>query len=106
MEVRAVLWVGFLILAGFAFWWGSQQLEKAAYFGDKKLERLPTAAGAGVQPWNRFFFRKIAPRTPGRWWKACCSRPSGGWNATCRRCRWWAKNGCERKGRTRLCSGW
>ena len=50
MEVRAVLWVGFLILAGFAFWWGSQQLEKAAYFGDKKLERLPTAAGAGVQP--------------------------------------------------------
>lgn len=50
MEVRAVLWVGFLILAGLAVWWGSQQLEKTAYFGDKKLERLPTAAGAGVQP--------------------------------------------------------
>ena len=50
MEIRAVLWVGFLILAGFAFWWGSQQLEKAAYFGDKKLERLPTAAGKESQP--------------------------------------------------------
>lgn len=50
MEVRAVLLVGFLILAGFAVWWGSQHLEKTAYLGDKKLERLPTAAGAGVQP--------------------------------------------------------
>ena len=50
MEVRAVLWVGFLILAGFAFWWGSQQLEKSVYFGGQKLEQIRTAAGKKTQP--------------------------------------------------------
>lgn len=50
MEVRAVLLVGLLILAGFAIWWGSQQLEKNAYCGDKKPEQIPTAAGKETQP--------------------------------------------------------
>ena len=50
MEVRAVLLVGFLILAGFAVWWGSQQLDKNVYLGGKQLERIPSAAGQETQP--------------------------------------------------------
>lgn len=50
MEVRAVLLVGFLIVAGFVIWWGSQQLEKSVYLGGQKLEQLPTAAGKEASP--------------------------------------------------------
>jgi hypothetical protein len=50
MEVRAVLLAGLLILAGFAIWWGSQQLEKSVYLGGQKLEQIPTAAGKEAQP--------------------------------------------------------
>jgi hypothetical protein len=50
MEVRAILLVGFLILVGFAAWWGSQQLEKTAYHVDTKQEQIPTAAGKESKP--------------------------------------------------------
>ena len=50
MEIRAILLVVLVILAGFVLWWGVHQEEKRSYLGGGKLERIPTAAGQPTQP--------------------------------------------------------
>lgn len=50
MEIRAIFFLGWLILAGFAVWWGMQQLEKREYLGADWMERLPTAPGPKASP--------------------------------------------------------
>jgi len=50
MEVRALLLIGIMILAGFGMWWGFQQMEKHAYLDAAKPDRISTAAGGSERP--------------------------------------------------------
>ncbi|NBR45939.1 MAG: hypothetical protein EBT68_02285 [Verrucomicrobia bacterium] len=49
-EIRAVLLMVLLILAGAGVWWGFWKMEKQVYLGRVNPERISTSAGTPSRP--------------------------------------------------------